>query len=97
MFFLKLLDWEHPGAKNHTPQASGRGWILVWVFPNLKTSENLKTGKGLTHSKPVQNLAPPRFGKKSEDWILKVHNSDFESVAVDDTEIFNTLMTWSTF
>ena len=70
---------------------------MVEAFPILTFSENLKTGKGLTHSKPVQNLAPPRFSQKSEDWILKVHNSDFGTVAFHDTRIFDTVMTWSTF
>jgi len=29
--------------------------------------------------------------------ILILHNSTFESVTFDDTRIFNTVVTWSTF
>jgi len=95
--FRKFLIWEPPGAQKHTSQASGRGVILVWVVPIWKFSENSQIGTGSADSKPVQNLPPPRFGPNSENHILKVHNSTFETVTFDDTRIFDTVVTWSTF
>ena len=95
--FRKFLIWEHPRAQKHTSSASGRGVILVWVVPIWKFSENSQIGTGSANSKPVQNLPPPRFGPNSENHILKVHNSTFETVTFDDTRIFDTVVTWSTF
>ena len=48
-------NWEHPGAQNHRPQASGRGAILVWVFPvRCFFFRKIELGRGLTKSKPIQ-------------------------------------------
>ena len=95
--FRKFPNWEHPGAQRHTFRASRRGVILVWVVPIWKFSENSQIGTGSANSKPVQNLPPPRCCPKSENQILIVHNSDFETVTFDDTWIFDTVVTWSTF
>ena len=95
--FRKFLIWEHPRAQKHTSSASGRGVILVWVVPNWKFSENSQIGTGSANSKPFQNLPHPDFFPKSENHILNVRNSDFETVTFDDTRIFDTVLTWSTF
>ena len=95
--FRKFSIWYHPGAQKHTSPASEHGFILVWVVPVWKFSENSQTGKGSADSKPVQKLPPPRFGPKSKNQILKCHNSSSEIVTFDDTRIFDTVLTWSTF
>ena len=95
--FRKFSIWYHPGAQKHTSRASEHGLIPVWVVPIWKFSENSQIGKGSAESKPVQNLLPPRFGPKSKHQILKCHNSSPEIVTFDDTRIFDTVLTWSTF
>ena len=82
------------------------------TFCNLQTfSEDVQTGGWLTDNTPVQKLpiflnwvskknlnSPPGYyGTKYQITVLKVHNSIFEPVTFDDTEIFHTVMTWSTF
>jgi len=94
--FRKFSIRYHPWAQKHTSQASGCGMILVWVVPIWKFSENSQIGTGSVNSKPGQNLPPPRFGSKSENHILIVHNSDFGTMIFDDTRIFDTVLTWST-
>ena len=95
--FRKFSNWYHPGAQKHTSRASEHGLILVWVVPIWKSSESCQIGTGSAESKPVQKLPPPRFGPKSKNRILKCNNSSSAIVAFDDTQIFDTVVTWSTF
>ena len=96
IIFRHFLIWWQPRAQNHTSEASWRGEILVQVSQVWIFSENFQTGGWLTDSTPVQNLPPGYSGPKSQITVLKVHNSIFEPVTLDDTEIFHAFSAWST-
>ena len=90
---LEILDLGTPWS----PAAHIRSLILVWVFRVTNKQETNGFGNGSANGEPGQKLAPPTFGPRSEYWILKVHNSSLETVTFDDTRVFDTVVTWSTF
>ena len=95
--FPKVLNLGTPWSpESYIP--SLRTWVDPGLgVPSLKLFRKFQNWEGVDKYEASSEFGPTPFGPKSKSLIFRIRNSTFESVTFDDTRIFNTVMTWSTF
>ena len=84
-----------PKSIHPEPQTMGWFWFGWYQFENFQ--KILKFVRGQRIANRFRNCPHPDLAPKSKNRMLKCHNSSSEIVTFDDTRIFDTVVTWSTF